>query len=298
MCRCPTVVLLCGCLGVLAQAGGGPPTPGAPPRAERDPAPLGVPFDRYTTADRLGRTITFYLSHVPQGAAQPLPLAVFVQGSGATSVECVELDKALKECTPTMIKFDIEGAELDALSDPRDESKWSTDDLITMGFLNTPELVALLQDTPKLADLDLDEYDAIMVAGGQAPMFSFRGNEQVHDALRRFYESEKPVCVYCHGTAALVDLQLSDGTYLVGGKTVIGFANVEEDFSDAFVGQKVMPFRIEDELRPVVRQALSVFIETRQDDQIEQLLNAHPELRPLLEPIVSQVRAVDAAADP
>src|SRR6266487_429733 len=75
--------------------------------------------------------------------------------------------------------------EMDSLSDPRDDSKWSADDLITMGFLNTPELVALLQDTPKLADLDLDEYDAIMVAGGQAPMFSFRGNEQVHDALRR-----------------------------------------------------------------------------------------------------------------
>jgi len=139
--------------------------------------------------------------------------------------------------------------EMDALSDPRDDSRWSADDLITMGFLNTPELVALLQDTPKLADLDLGEYDAIMVAGGQAPMFSFRGNEQVHDALRRFYESERPVCVYCHGTAALVDLRLSDGSYLVDGKTVTGFANVEEDFSDAFVGQKVMPFRIEDELR-------------------------------------------------
>jgi putative intracellular protease/amidase len=139
--------------------------------------------------------------------------------------------------------------EMDSLSDPRDDSKWSADDLITMGFLNTPELVALLQDTPKLADLDLDEYDAIMVAGGQAPMFSFRGKEQVHDALRRFYESERPTCVYCHGTAALVDLQLSDGSYLVGGRTVTGFANVEEDFSDAFVGQKVMPFRVEDELR-------------------------------------------------
>jgi len=49
--------------------------------------------------------------------------------------------------------------------------------------------------------------------------------------------------------AALVDLQLSDGSYLVGGRTVTGFANVEEDFSDAFVGQKVMPFRVEDELR-------------------------------------------------
>ncbi|HEX6654871.1 MAG TPA: type 1 glutamine amidotransferase domain-containing protein, partial [Candidatus Limnocylindria bacterium] len=115
---------------------------------------------------------------------------------------------------------------MDALSDPRDDSKWSADDLITMGFLNTPELVALLQDTPKLAGLDPSEYDAIMVAGGQAPMFSFRDNKDVHDALRRFYESEKPVCVYCHGTAALADLKLSDGTYLVDGKTVTGFANV------------------------------------------------------------------------
>ena len=139
--------------------------------------------------------------------------------------------------------------EMDALSDPRDDSKWSADDLITMGFLNTPELAALLQDTPKLADLDLDGYDAIMVAGGQSPMFSFRDNQHVHDAIRRFYESERPVCVYCHGTAALVDLTLSDGTYLVDGKTVTGFANVEEDFSDRFVGQKVMPFRVEDELK-------------------------------------------------
>ena len=139
--------------------------------------------------------------------------------------------------------------ELDALSDPRDDSKWSADDLITMGFLNTPELAALLDDTPKLAELDLAEYDAIMVAGGQAPMFSFRDNDAVHDALRSFYEAEKPTCIYCHGTAALVDLKLSDGSYLVDGKTVTGFANVEEDFSDSFVGQKVMPFRLEDELK-------------------------------------------------
>jgi len=139
--------------------------------------------------------------------------------------------------------------EMDSLSDPRDESKWSADDLITMGFVNTPDLIALLEDTPKLADLDLEDYDAIMVAGGQAPMFSFRGSQPVHDALRRFYEAEKPVCVYCHGTAALVDLKLSDGSYLVEGMTVTGFANVEEDFSDAFVGQQVMPFRVEDELK-------------------------------------------------
>ena len=57
-----------------------------PPAARRDPAALGVPFDRYTTTDRLGRTVTFYLSHAPKGATKPLPLAVMIQGSGATSV--------------------------------------------------------------------------------------------------------------------------------------------------------------------------------------------------------------------
>jgi putative intracellular protease/amidase len=139
--------------------------------------------------------------------------------------------------------------EMDSLSDPRDPSKWSAEDLITMGFVNTPELVELLADTPRLADLDLDEFDAIMVAGGQSPMFTFRDNEDLKAAIRHVYESEKPTAIYCHGTAALVDLKLSDGSYLVDGKTVTGFANVEEEFSDSFVGQKVMPWRVEDVLR-------------------------------------------------
>ena len=139
--------------------------------------------------------------------------------------------------------------ELDALSDPRDASKWSSEDLITMGFVNTPELMALLENTPKLSDLDLDQYDAIMIAGGLAPMFTYRDREDVHDAIRAFYESEKPTAIYCHGTAALVDLKLSDGSYLVDGKTVTGFSNSEEDYTDSFVGQTVMPFRVEDALK-------------------------------------------------
>ena len=61
--------------------------------------------------------------------------------------------------------------------------------------------------------------------------------------------AEKPTGIYCHGTAALADLKLSDGSYLVEGKTVTGFSNDEEDYSDRFVGQKVMPWRIEDVLR-------------------------------------------------
>jgi len=139
--------------------------------------------------------------------------------------------------------------ELDALSDPRDESRWSADDLISMGALSTPEIAALLEDTATLGQLDLDEFDAVVVCGGQAPMFGFRDNDGVKRTIAHFYEAKKPTAVLCHGTAGLLDVQLSDGSYLIAGKTMTGFANVEEDFSDAAVGQQVMPFRIEDEAR-------------------------------------------------
>ena len=139
--------------------------------------------------------------------------------------------------------------EFDALSDPRDPSKWSANDLVSMGFVNTPDLMALLEETPKVADLDVDDYDALMIAGGLSPMWTFRDHKALQRKITEFYEAEKPVAVYCHGTSALVDVKLSDGSYLVEGKTVTGFANVEEDYSDAFVGQQVMPWRVEDALR-------------------------------------------------
>jgi putative intracellular protease/amidase len=139
--------------------------------------------------------------------------------------------------------------EFDGYSDPRDPSKWSADDLITMGFIHTPECMALLERTPRLADVDWDAHDALMVAGGQSPMFTYRDNADVQGAIRHFYESEKPVAVYCHGVAALVDLKLSDGSYLVSGKTITGFSNEEEDYGDRFVGQKIMPWRLEDALK-------------------------------------------------
>lgn len=137
----------------------------------------------------------------------------------------------------------------DTLSDPRDPSQWSASDLISMGFVSTPSLLDLLEDTPRLGDLDLGEYDVLLVAGGLAPMWSFREDPDIQAAIRHFYDAEKPTAAYCHGTAALLDVTLADGSYLVTGKTVTGFANVEEDYSDAFVGQKIMPWRVEDAFR-------------------------------------------------
>jgi putative intracellular protease/amidase len=136
--------------------------------------------------------------------------------------------------------------ELDAWSDPRDESRYSAGDLITMGFLNTPDCMQLIEATPALADVDYDDFDALVVVGGESPMFTFRDHEELKNALRTFYEAKKVTSALCHGVAALMDVTLSDGSYLIAGKTMTGFANVEEQYADEWVGKQVMPWHIED----------------------------------------------------
>jgi putative intracellular protease/amidase len=145
----------------------------------------------------------------------------------------------------------------DAMSDPRDPSGYSASDLISMGFIATPSLAALVEETTPVSALGVDDFDAIVVAGGQAPMFTFERATALHDVFSRFYEGGKVAAALCHGTAILRYARLADGTPLVRGKTVTGFANVEEDFADEAVwqygmlprGTRIMPWRIEDELR-------------------------------------------------
>ncbi len=139
--------------------------------------------------------------------------------------------------------------QVDGYSDPRDPSGYSEEDVTSLGFLTSPRLGSLLASTVPLASVDSGAFDAIYVAGGQAPMFSFRDHAGLHQLLREFYEAGKVTAVVCHGTAALLDATLSDGRYLIEGKRMTGFANSEEDYADQFTGAKVMPFRIEDEAR-------------------------------------------------
>jgi putative intracellular protease/amidase len=147
--------------------------------------------------------------------------------------------------------------QADAMSDPRDPSGYSASDLISLGFLSTPALAAKVASTRPVRDLDVAAFDAIVVAGGQAPMFTFEGARELHATFVAFYEAGKLACALCHGVAILRYAKLSNGRHLVEGKTVTGFANVEEDFADRAVwdagllarDQHVMPWRIEDELK-------------------------------------------------
>ena len=137
--------------------------------------------------------------------------------------------------------------EGDPLSDPRDERRLSADDLFSLGFINSSEHMALVEDVPPLSEIDINDFDAVFLVGGEGPMYTFVNNPSVHALVRAFYEAGKVTAVICHATSVLLRTTLSSGDLLVKGKTWTGFANSEEDFADSFVGQKLQPFRIEDE---------------------------------------------------
>jgi putative intracellular protease/amidase len=137
----------------------------------------------------------------------------------------------------------------DRWSDPRDESGYSADDLLSLGFISSPAHAALVDKTRSLSEVDMDGYDAVFVVGGQAPMYTFAHDARVHDLLRAFFESGRPTAVVCHATSALFQATGSNGELVVAGLTWTGFANSEEDTADAFVGQTLQPFRIEDRAR-------------------------------------------------
>ena len=137
----------------------------------------------------------------------------------------------------------------DGFSDPEDASGYSTHDILSLGFKHSAAHAALLTGTRSIAQVDPTAYDAIFLAGGQSPMVTMIDDSALHAFVARAYEAGKIVAVVCHGTCILLKTRLSNGDLLVKGKTWTGFANAEEAYADAWVGQKIQPFWIEEEAR-------------------------------------------------
>ena len=149
--------------------------------------------------------------------------------------------------------------EADAMSNPEDVSQWQAEDVISRGYMHDPAFMKMIETTKPAKDIDIQKFDAIIIAGGQGPMFSIEKSKDTIQKFVAFYEAGKIAVALCHGVAVLRYAKLSNGEYLVKGKTVTGFANIEEDFADEAVwsmgalskDKHVMPWRIEDELKKI-----------------------------------------------
>ncbi len=145
----------------------------------------------------------------------------------------------------------MESLEGDKWSDPRDDSKYSASDLVSLGFINSPDHRKLIDDSKPLFGVRMADYDGLLCVGGQGPMYTFYNDERVHKLVADFYEAGKATAVICHATCVLLTTRLSAGGLLVEGKTWTGFANSEEQFADEYVGRRIQPFWIEEEAKKI-----------------------------------------------
>ncbi|MEN2402540.1 type 1 glutamine amidotransferase domain-containing protein, partial [Flavobacterium sp. MC2016-06] len=85
-----------------------------------------------------------------------------------------------------------------------------------------------MQKAVKLSDVDVSKYDAVFVPGGLAPMVDMPENELLKKVIKETYERNAVVGAVCHGPVSLLNVKLSNGTYLVNGKNITSFTDEEE----------------------------------------------------------------------
>lgn len=161
-----------------------------------------------------GRATGYYLSELTH------PYHVFAQRGFEIDIVSVKGGK------PPVDGFD--------LSDP-----------INRAFWDNPQTRSLVENTRPVAEANADDYDAVFVSGGHGTMWDLPDNTAIARVLARVYERGGVVAAVCHGPAALVNVKLSNGRYLVDGKRVAAFTNDEER---AVKLDRVVPFLLADKL--------------------------------------------------
>ena len=83
--------------------------------------------------------------------------------------------------------------KIDGYSDPEDASKYAAWDYLSLGFLKDPAKAALMKNTIKLSAVNPNDYKAILVCGGQGPMYTFIDNVELHKFFVDFYQTGKQI---------------------------------------------------------------------------------------------------------
>lgn len=108
-----------------------------------------------------------------------------------------------------------------------------------------PEFMDQLDDTPAIADVNLDEFDGIYLIGGHGTMFDFAADE-VKQAVAHFADAGKIVSAVCHGPCGLLGVPLASGETLLHGRRATGYSWTEEKLANR---TDEVPFSLEDKLR-------------------------------------------------
>lgn len=113
-------------------------------------------------------------------------------------------------------------------------------------FKGDPEAQRALAHTVRLSTVSPDDFDAVFYPGGHGPLWDLAEDRSSVALIEGFHREGKPVGAVCHGPAVLRRAKAPDGSPLVKGKRVTGFANTEEE-AVGLTG--TVPFLVEDMLK-------------------------------------------------
>lgn len=128
--------------------------------------------------------------------------------------------------------------------DPKsNEPDYQTDD--TRRFNNDKAAQNELANTAKLAEMKVEDFNAIFYPGGHGPLWDLHNDKYSIALIEGFIAAGKPVATVCHAPAVLLQAKDQNGDPLVKGKEVTGFSNSEEAAVEL---TDVVPYLVEDQL--------------------------------------------------
>lgn len=134
--------------------------------------------------------------------------------------------------------FNIEVASIKGGQVPLDPQSDQDDNQIAMWT----EAIAVLKNTKNIKEISASNYIAVFIPGGHGTMFDFPQDITLQKILQEFAESNKVIASVCHGPAAFIGVNYSDGTPIVKGKTITSFTDEEEKIIKL---DSVVPFLLE-----------------------------------------------------
>ncbi|GEC02477.1 dimethylallyltransferase [Streptomyces spinoverrucosus] len=97
-----------------------------------------------------------------------------------------------------------------------------------------------------LSGVRLDDYDALYLPGGHAPMADLTQDADLGRLLNEADAAGRAVAALCHGVAGLLSAERQDGGFTFAGRTLTSFSDEEE--RQGGLGDK-MPYYLESRLR-------------------------------------------------
>ena len=159
----------------------------------------------------------------------------------------------LEEFTAPFYVFKDAGADITLASpkggqppvDPNSEAEDALTES-TRRFSEDTHAREMLASTRKLADVDMNQYDAIFYPGGHGPLWDLAEDDKSIALIKTAYEQDKVIGAVCHAPAVFKNVFVKPDQNIVGGREVTGFSNTEEE---AVQLTNIVPFLLEDMLK-------------------------------------------------